>query len=101
MNHRNFYEQTVGYLFVDLKKILVRLIISLCIWGIIAIVAWSFPVVKEPDNLPLESWSYYHGRSDVEQFLLKNRDMLLVVLFVGAMISEIVVFFREFFIMKR
>ena len=64
------------------KKLIWNLIFPLIIWGVIAAYVLSNPVPKEPDNVPLEAWSYYNGHPPAEQFLIKNRDVLLVALFV-------------------
>ena len=63
------------------KKILWHFILPLVVWGIIAIIAVLNPVTEEPEDLPPEAWSYYSGRSPLEQFLIKNRNIILVALF--------------------
>ncbi|MCX6665179.1 MAG: hypothetical protein NT038_03840 [Euryarchaeota archaeon] len=64
------------------KKLIWNLIFPLMVWGVIASYALSNPVPREPDNVPTDAWSYYNGHPPAEQFLIKNRDVLLVALFV-------------------
>lgn len=59
-------------------------------WSIIAIMAISNPVPEEPENLSPETWSYYSGRSPQEAFLTKNRDAILVVLFIFSVVPELI-----------
>ena len=70
-------------------KIILFLVVSLVIWGIVAIFVMQNPVPKEPDNLPLETWSYYRERPPLEVFLIKNRDAILLVVFLCWIVSDL------------
>jgi len=78
------------------KKIAIYLVISLVIWGLVAIYVIQNPVPKEPDNLPPETWSHYQGRSPLEVFLMKNRDAILFILFLFTVLPDIVLLIYEF-----
>jgi|GEM_PF-1045896 len=77
------------------KKIAIYLAFSLIIWGVVAIFVIQNPVPKEPDNLPPEAWSYYQGRSPAEVFLIKNRDPILLVLFLFTVLPDVIILTRE------
>jgi len=44
----------------------------------------------EPENLSPETWSYYRDRSPLEVFLIKNRDAVLLVLFLCTIVPDVV-----------
>ena len=77
------------------KKIAIYLVFSLMVWSLVVIFVIQNPVPKEPDNLPLETWSYYQGRSPLEVFLIKNRDAILFVLFLCTVLPDIVILAKE------
>ncbi len=87
--------------FMHRKKSVLGIIISLSIWGIIAVAALSYPIIQEPDTLPPETWSYYRGKSEGEQFLIKNRNILLFVLFLCSIIPEIFLVLRDYTKLKK
>ena len=76
-------------------KIILFLVISLIIWSIVAIFAISNPVPKEPDNLPPEAWSYYRERPPLEVFLIKNRDAILLVIFLCWIVPDLAILVAE------
>jgi len=78
------------------SKGILYLVITLFIWSIIGIAAASNPVIKEPENLSLEAWSYYSDRPAHESFLIQNRDPLLVLLFIFSIIPEMLILLLEF-----
>jgi hypothetical protein len=77
-------------------KIILFLVVSLIIWSIVAIFAISNPVPKEPDNLPPEAWSYYRERSPLEVFLIKNRDAILLVIFLCWIVSDLALLIDDY-----
>jgi hypothetical protein len=72
------------------RSILWNFVVPLLIWGIIAVVALSNPVPEEPENLSPETWSYYSGYPPHQQFLMKNRNVILVVLFLVTIGSSVI-----------
>ena len=72
------------------KKSILYLVVLLIVWGIVGIVAISNPVLEEPEDLPLDTWSYYSGRPSHEVFLIKNRDAILVVLFIVTVVPDLI-----------
>lgn len=78
------------------KKILLYLVVSLIVWSVIAIIAISNPVPEEPENLPLEAWSYYRGRPPLEVFLIKHRDAILVVLFLCSIVPDLILLIADY-----
>jgi hypothetical protein len=77
----------------NLKKTFWHFLLPLIVWAFIALVAFSSPMPEEPEDMPSDAWSYYSGRSPLEQFLLKNRNMVLVVLFLFAIIIDFILWF--------
>jgi flagellar basal body-associated protein FliL len=77
-------------------KIILFLVVSLIIWSIVAIFAISNPVPKEPDNLPPEAWSYYRERPPLEVFLIKNRDAILLVVFLCWIIPDLALLIDDY-----
>jgi len=78
------------------KKTAIFLVFSLIVWGVVAIFVIQNPVPKEPDNLPSEAWSYYQGLSPLEVFLIKNRDAILLVLFLCTVSPDVLILLAEF-----
>jgi len=83
------------------KKIVLYLIFSLIVWSIVALFAIQNPVPMEPENLSPETWSYYRDRSPLEIFLIKNRDAVLLVLFLCTIVPDVVFLIVEYTRRKR
>jgi len=77
-------------------KIILFLVVPLIIWSIVAIFAISNPVPKEPDNLPPEAWSYYRERPPLEIFLIKNRDAILLVIFLCWIVPDLALLIDDY-----
>jgi hypothetical protein len=77
-------------------KIILFLVVSLIIWGVVAIFVMQNPVPKEPDNLPLETWSHYRERPPLEVFLIKNRDAILLVVFLCWIIPDLALLIKDY-----
>ena len=78
------------------KKSILYLIVLLIIWSVVAIIAISNPVPVEPENLTPETWSYYRDRPSHEVFLIRNRDAILVVLFMLTVVPEVLFLVTDF-----
>ena len=72
------------------------MVVTLIVWAIVATIVISNPVPKEPENLPPETWSYYRDRSPLEVFLIKNRDAILLILFLFTVVPDMVILLAEF-----
>jgi len=83
------------------KKSILYLMILLFVWSAVAIMALSNPVPEEPEDLPPETWSYYSGRPSHEVFLIKNRDAILVVLFIITVLPEILFLVTDYLKRKK
>jgi hypothetical protein len=68
-----------------LKFLLIHGIIG---W-IIIILALSNPIPQEPEELPIETWSYYQGKPPHEVMLFKYRNEILALLFLCMIIPDI------------
>jgi hypothetical protein len=77
------------------RSIIWQVLIPLFIWCVIAIAAFSMPIPQEPDTLPLETWSYYNARPDHVTFLIKNRNEILIALFILALAPDILYSFMK------
>lgn len=77
-------------------KIILFLVVSLIIWSIIAIFAILNPVPKEPDNLPPEAWSHYRDQPPLEVFLVKNRDAILLIIFLCWIIPDLILLIDDY-----
>ena len=78
------------------KKTLLYLIAALIFWSATALIAISNPVPEEPEDLPLDAWSYYSGRPPHEAFLIKNRDVILVVLFLCSVVPDLILLIADY-----
>ena len=72
------------------KEIFWRLILPLVVWGMIAIIVFSNPVPEEPENPSPETWSYYQGRPAHMEYLVRNRDVILAVLFLCSIVPGLI-----------
>jgi hypothetical protein len=78
------------------KTLLWRLLLPLAFWGIIALLICLLPAVpKEPDQMPLENWSYYGPQAPLSNQVLKYRTELLFIILLCAIVTELVFFFYE------
>jgi len=77
------------------KKIVVYLLLSLIVWSAVAIFVIQNPIPVEQENLPSEAWSYYQGRSPPEVFLIKNRDAILLILFLCTVLPDVIILTKE------
>lgn len=71
-------------------RIILDMIVPLVVWGVIALFAISNPVPVEPEEVPADSWSYYSGHPPHVQYLVRNRDVMLVSLFLCAVIVGVI-----------
>lgn len=77
-------------------KIILFLVVSLIIWGIVAIFVISNPIPKEPENVPSETWSYYRERPPLEVFLVKNRNAILLVIFLCWIVPDLALLIDDY-----
>lgn len=72
------------------------LLIPLVFWGNIALVILLLPPVsQEPENLQLETWSYYGSQAPPANQILKYRNEILFGILICAVVSEIFFFVLE------
>lgn len=78
------------------KSLLWRLVVPLLFWGSLAVVVLFIPrLPQEPDNLPLDAWSYYGSQAPFINQLVKYRNTILLLIVLCAVVSEIAVFIIE------
>ena len=54
------------------------------------------PVPKGPDNLPPEAWSYYRDRPPLEVFLVKNRNTILLIIFLCWIVPDLALLIDDY-----